>query len=352
MTKQGQAPITGRPEIFYKIFAPTTILPGVGRHVSDRLEKLCGKRVLDLLFHLPNNGIDRVLAQDIASAPTDQSTLLSVTITAHHPPSAPKRPWKVIVQDQSGFLNLTYFVPKPEYLREMLPIGQQRLISGQIEHYMGERQMPHPELVAPVTELAQYVGFHPIYPLTAGINGKLLSKIIQRAVALVPDLPEWHRSEILQEHNFPSFKAAIDGLHNAKSLAELQPGSPARQRLAYDEITAITLGLALTRSWMRRRPGHEFRAKGTITTPIQNGLPFKLTSEQSKAWQEIAQNMAEPRPMLRMLQGDVGSGKNRGGIDGDGAGGGKWRAICLACPDGIIGAATFCDFDQVGIAAS
>ncbi|MCX8506732.1 MAG: ATP-dependent DNA helicase RecG [Alphaproteobacteria bacterium] len=302
-------PITSRPEILYKLFAPTTSLAGVGRHVADRLEKLCGKRVVDLIFHLPNNGVDRVLAQNIAAAPTDRICLLKVTIVAHHPPSAPKRPWKVVVQDASGFLNLTYFVPKPDYLREMLPIGQERLISGQIEHYMGERQMPHPDLVAPVTELAQHVGFHPIYPLTAGLSSKVLSKITQRGLALLPDLPEWHRAEILGEHQFPSFKNALLSIHNAKSLAELQPETAACQRLAYDEITAITLGLALTRAWLRRRPGQEFIGNNAISQAIRGNLPFQLTHDQEKSLTEITQDMAVNRPMLRMLQGDVGSGK-------------------------------------------
>ncbi|MDI9349550.1 MAG: ATP-dependent DNA helicase RecG [Candidatus Symbiobacter sp.] len=301
--------IAARPEILYKIFAPTTSLAGVGRHVADRLEKLCGKRVMDVIFHLPNNGIDRQLAANIAAAPTDRPTLLAVTIIAHHPPSAPKRPWKVIVSDNTGFLNLTYFVPKPEYLREMLPVGQQRLISGQIEHYMGERQMPHPELVAPTSELAQHVGFHPIYPLTAGLSGKILGKIVERGLAVMPELPEWFDDAFLREQNWPSFNAALTGLHHAKSLADLQPESPARQRLAHDEITAVTLGLAVTRAWLRRRPGLGLAATGDKTSKIRANLPFQLTHDQEQAISEIAADMGLPRPMLRLLQGDVGSGK-------------------------------------------
>src|SRR5690606_24405667 len=151
--------------------------------------------------------------------------------------------------------------------------------------------------------------FEPVYPLTAGLSPKLLRRTILQALSRVPELPEWQNPSVMQKLAFPAFRKALETIHNPVSPAEISPEGPSRRRLAYDELLASQLALALVRAKTRRLSGRPLQGDGRITAKIREALPYALTPSQERAVREIQEDLAKPERMLRLLQGDVGAGK-------------------------------------------
>jgi ATP-dependent DNA helicase RecG len=213
------------------------------------------------------------------------------------------------VEDDTSALELVYFKADPRYLQQLLPVGETRIISGRLESYDGRLQMPHPDHVAPPKGGAGVPDIEPVYPLTSGLSNTSVRKAVQGAIAALPDLPEWIDSVFVGKNGWASFSDSIQQLHSPKTENDLLPTNAARERLAYDELLANQLALAILRQSMKRRAGWPITAAGRLRKAIVDALPFALTGAQEKALAEIDTDMAEPLHMLRLLQGDVGSGK-------------------------------------------
>jgi ATP-dependent DNA helicase RecG len=301
-------------------------LKGVGPKVEGLLNKLLAPRheggharVIDLLWHLPVSVIDRPIAPRIAEARIGEIATLEVTVAEHRPGGGRRGrrggPYRVLVEDQSGAaLELVYFNADPAYLKRLLPEGSRRLISGKLESYDGWLQMPHPDHVARLDgaegSAAATLPLHePVYPLTAGLTNTTLRKAIGEALAHLPTLPEWTDAAYAAKNAWPSFGEALARLHAPECDADLLPSSPARGRLAYDELLANQLALAVIRARLRRRAGRRLATAGKLRQAILAALPFTLTGAQERALAEIDADLASPNRMLRLLQGDVGSGK-------------------------------------------
>ena len=312
-----------RPSLLAPLFAPARSLKGVGPRIEGLLNKLVAPRhqsaharVIDLLWHLPQGVIDRQLTPRIADARIGELATLEVTVTEHRP-GGPRRgaraPYRVLVEDASAALELVYFNADPAYLKRLLPEGSRRLISGKLESYDGWLQMPHPDHVVAVDAanggVAKLPLLEPIYPLTAGLTNTTLRKVIAQALARLPALPEWIDAAWRERNTWPSFADALDRMHSPETSADLEPSSPARSRLAYDELLANQLALAVIRQRLRRSAGRSLTAPGKLRQAILAKLPFKLTGAQARALSEIDADLADPHRMLRLLQGDVGSGK-------------------------------------------
>ena len=297
-----------RPAILDPLFAPVTALPGIGPQLAKLIERLAGPLVVDLLWHLPSGIVDRRASPPIKELQPDQIVTIAVRVEAHQPGRGP-RPYRVICADPTGRLTLTYFNVKGDYLTRLLPIGAERVISGRVEFYNGAPQIAHPDLVLRPDELDRLKPIEPVYPLTAG----LASRVVQRAIATVldraPDLPEWIDPTLAERRVWPSWAAAVSRVHSPTSEADLLPTAPARARLAYDEVFANQLAVALVRARRHRAKGRAIVGSGALTGGVQAGLGFALTGAQHLAIAEIAVDMAQPRRMMRLLQGDVGSGK-------------------------------------------
>ncbi len=223
---------------------------------------------------------------------------------------ARRAPYKVLVEDDHGAsLELVYFNADPTYLKRLLPVGSRRLISGRLEAYDGWLQMPHPDHVVAAEGAGNLPLHEPVYPLTAGLSNSLLRKAIGEALTKLPKLPEWIDADFRAKHEWPSFGEAITRLHAPEAEADLAPSSPARARLAYDELLANQLALAVIRQRLKRRAGRSLTAPGKLRKAILSALPFKLTGAQTRALSEIDADLKSPHRMLRLLQGDVGSGK-------------------------------------------
>jgi ATP-dependent DNA helicase RecG len=296
-----------RPEILFPLFAPATSLKGVGLRYGKLVEKAAGPLVVDLVWHRPVGLIDRSVTPTLAEAVPGQIATLTVTIEAHQPPSQPRLPYRVRCSDGTGFITLTFFHAKPDWLERVLPVGALRVVSGRIEAFNDQLQMSHPDYMAAPGELD--LAIEPVYGLTAGLSLKMMRKAIEAALARVPILPEWQDRDFLARRQWPVWNDAITRLHNPLTIADLDFGAPARQRIAYDELLADQLALALTRAHAKKQPGRIIAGDRHLQDRIIAALPYRLTGAQRMALAEITADMASPERMLRMLQGDVGSGK-------------------------------------------
>ena len=298
-----------RPEILFPLFRPVTALPGVGPRNAKLIEKIAGGLVADLCWHLPIGIIDRRFAPKIGEAPLGAIVTLTVQVDQHIAPPTRRLPYKVRCFDDTGFISLTFFHAREDYLLRALPPGETRVVSGRIEEYGGERQMTHPDHIGTLEEIAQLQAVEAVYPLTAGLSPKSLHKAIGTAVADAPDLAEWLDPAYLAKQNWPTWSAALRAAHGPQNEADLDPATPARRRLAFDELLANQLALSLIRAHMRRRPGRSTSGGGDLRRAVLEALPFALTAGQTTAGQEIEADMASSTRMIRLLQGDVGSGK-------------------------------------------
>ncbi|MFL5074342.1 MAG: ATP-dependent DNA helicase RecG [Microvirga sp.] len=309
-----------RPPLLDPLFAPATALPGVGPKIEQLLDRLVGEpgrpaRIVDLLFHLPHGGISRELKGSIAEAPVGETVTLKVRVTEHRPgpPRRGKAPFRILVEDDTGDILLVFFNAHPERIQALLPVGSVRYVSGKIEIWDGYRQMVHPDRILDERRIGELPAVEAVYGLTEGLSTRLVGKFVGAALGRVPALPEWQDQAFLERSRFPAFGEALHQLHRPAAAADVSPeaaaASPARRRLAYDELLASQLALALVRSRMRRLPGRSNAGDGRIAAKITAALPFGLTGAQERALDEIRRDLASDKRMLRLLQGDVGSGK-------------------------------------------
>ncbi len=309
-----------RPSILDPLFAPAMSLPGVGPRYAPLLNRLIGTgeqpaRVLDLLFHLPQRGISREIKGTIADAPAGETVTLAVQVAQHFPapPGRSRAPYKVLVEDETGDITLVFFRAQRAWLEKLLPVGEVRYISGKIELWDGRRQMTHPERVLDQAKMDALPSVEAVYGQTEGITSRMLAKFVAPALERLPQLAEWQDAAWIARQNWPGFSEAMGRLHQPESVAEVSEealkDNPARKRVAYDEILASQLALALVRNRMRRLPGRANAGDGTLVARAITNLPFALTKAQTDAVSDIRRDLLSDKRMLRLLQGDVGSGK-------------------------------------------
>ncbi len=307
-----------RPPLLSPLFAPVQSLTGIGPRLARLMEKVlpgqhhAGEpRVLDLLWHTPTGVIDRRATPSVAEATPGTIVTLNVRVLKHaRPPRGNKRaPYKVRCEDDSSPIDLVFFRAQPNYVEQQLPVGEIRTISGRIERYGDKLQMAHPDYIIAPEKRDELPLMEPVYPLTAGLTGKVLVKATRQALERVPEFTEWQETNWLKSKHWPSLQTALEHLHKPTESDHISAAGPARQRLAFDELLAMQLALGLVRANYKTQKGQSIVGTGTITEKIQNVLPFKLTPSQQNAGADIARDLASDARMLRLLQGDVGSGK-------------------------------------------
>ena len=305
-----------RPAILDPLFASISSLPGVGPKVSELLVKLLDRetiddcRVIDLLFHAPHSIIDRREQPGIARAPQGAIVTITGRVDRHQaPPARSNVPYRVFLHDETGELALVFFRGKAQWLEKQLPIDETVTVSGKVDWFNGRPSMVHPDYIMRESEAENLPLVEPVYPLTAGLSPKFLRKTIEAALPRMPDLPEWDDLALAQKQGFPSISDAFHMLHAPRDAADIDPQTPARRRLAYDEFLAGQLSLSLVRQRLRKVAGQPVHATGEISGKILESLPFSMTNSQRDAVADILKDMAGTERMLRLLQGDVGAGK-------------------------------------------
>jgi ATP-dependent DNA helicase RecG len=305
-----------RPPVLNPLFAPLSALPGIG----PKLEKIFGRligpdgeppRVVDLVFHMPGGFVDRRSQPKLSEVKPDTVVTVAVTVDRHRapPPNRPRAPYNIEASDDTNTLTITYFNARKDYLEKLLPEGELRYVSGIATFYDGHLQMVHPDRVVDAAGFAKLPLIDPVYPLTEGLHPNQLRKALDVALTRIPDLSEWQDEAWLKRNAFPGFAEALRSVHHPATPADLEPQSAAWSRLAYDELLAGQLALALLRGHMRKRAGRGSAAEGVLRARIIGALPYTLTPSQQRAVSDIIADLAQPSRMLRLLHGDVGSGK-------------------------------------------
>ena len=300
-----------RPASLFPLFASVTTLPGIGARLGSLIEKKIGSTVLDMLRHSPVGVIDRTARPDISHITAGQLVTLEITITSRNiSPRHISRPSRIIGENDTGEVEIIFFKADPQFLERSLPIGEKRIISGTAELFNDRVQIAHPDYILSPSQTDQLPSFEPIYPLTAGLKGKTLRKAISAAIPKVASQEEWIDEKRLQTHNWPAFDEAIKQLHSPRSEADLAPNHPARERLAYDELLANQLALSLIRQQTSTDvKGKVISGEGHLRAQLRAQLAFSLTGAQERVLAEIFNDQAQTTRMLRLVQGDVGSGK-------------------------------------------
>ncbi|MFZ0096972.1 MAG: ATP-dependent DNA helicase RecG [Gemmobacter sp.] len=298
-----------RPAVLFPLFADLVTLAGVGPKTAKAMAGLGVERPKDLLFLLPHSGVDRRRLDSVRDATLPATVTVEVTVGAHHPPTGRGRSYRVSVRDAAQDFQIVFFHARGDYLKSLLPVGQRRIISGRAELFDGVVQLVHPDHVLPPEEADELPRFEPVYPLTAGLGQKQVAKAVAAVLDRLPELPEWIDLPLCQREGWPGWADALRKAHHPDGAADLAPTAPARQRLAYDEMFAHQLTLALARLRVRRGKGRSSRGTGALQQKVLKSLPYDPTSAQVRASAEIAADMASDQRMNRLLQGDVGAGK-------------------------------------------
>ncbi len=306
-----------RPIILQPLFADIEMLPGIGAKLSAIITTVVRPKsaqrdkaiIADLILTLPNRLVDRRYVCKINQLPVQGTVTVEVTVDEHRAAKRKGMPYRVLVSDETGTMELSYFKTYGDSLLRLLPVGQQRLISGDIDWFNATPQMPHPDYVIPVEAADQLPLLEPIYPLTSGLSPKAMRKAITLAIQKLPPLPEWQDTAWLTKMEWPGFNEALRRFHAPTDMNAFSENSPERQRLAFDELLASQLALLMVRRFLKRAKGASVKGTGNLRQKIIASLPFALTGAQTRSIEDILADMAAPLRMLRLLQGDVGSGK-------------------------------------------
>ena len=301
--------MSGRPEPLFPLFAGLETLDGVGPKTSQHFAQLHVIAPRDLLFTLPVSGIDRSLSQTVQGAVLPATLTVPVQIGTHRPARTKGGAYRIHVEDAQTSFQLVFFHARGDYLKRQFPQGERRVVSGRVELFDGIAQMVHPDFALPEEDADGIPSFEPVYPLTSGVTQKLMYKATRGALALVPPMGEWIDPAQKAKAGWPDFVDALTTAHAPEGLKDIASTAPARERLAYDELLAHQVTLALARQRERRKKGCASVGDGRLQARVLASLPYAPTGAQTRAAAEIGQDMASTQRMNRLLQGDVGAGK-------------------------------------------
>jgi ATP-dependent DNA helicase RecG len=286
------------------LFAPLTSLRGIGPAVAKLIARAAGgERVIDLLFHMPESYLVRTARPTIRGARAGTVATLAVEVVRHERPAHSRQPWRIVVRDDTGTAELVFF----RFTREaQMPPGAELVVSGKIDLFNGRVTIAHPEHLVSAAEASRIPMIEPVWPLTAGLWPRQVAAGIAQGLERLPELPEWHDAALMRREKWPSFREALRAVQMPESAA---PHKRIRARLAYDEFLAGQVALALVRGRVRARVGRALTGGTELRAKALERFGFAPTASQIKALTEIDADLCSDRRMLRLLQGDVGSGK-------------------------------------------
>ncbi|MDJ0922310.1 MAG: ATP-dependent DNA helicase RecG [Henriciella sp.] len=299
-----------RDERLFPLFQPLDALPGIGPKLKPVLEYLVGgETIWELLLHMPERWLDRRPVDSFENLEPGEVATVRGEVHAIKAPYNERAPTRIELFDGTGFLTITYFRADSRWLQGQFPVGKERIVSGRVDEYRGERQMSHPDFVMDPAKGEMPPPVEPIYALTAGLTNKRVHGSQQAALDLVPEgLPEWIDPALVAKRAWPGFREALIGVH-APTIYDEIALFKARERLAYDEALARELAFGRARALRAQEDAPSIPPSPDALNRLVKTLPFKPTGAQIRATKEIMADLAEPHPMRRMLQGDVGSGK-------------------------------------------
>ncbi|WP_293573517.1 ATP-dependent DNA helicase RecG [Phaeobacter sp.] len=301
--------MSGRPEVLFPLFAGIDTLQGVGPKTAQHFAQLAIESPRDLLYSLPYSVVDRRRRSTIQGLNFPVVATVEVTVGSHKPARNKGGAYRINVEDAETAFQLVFFHGRSRYLEAQLPEGSRRVVSGKLELFDGLAQMVHPDYMVALADADDIPDFEPVYHLTHGVSQKTMFKAARSALDRLPHLPEWIDPSQVAKDSWPSWQDALMAAHQPQGLDDMMAEAPHRQRLAYDELFAHQLTLALARQQDRALPGRVSTATGALQSRVLAALPYRPTGAQGRAIEEISADMARPLRMNRLLQGDVGAGK-------------------------------------------
>ncbi len=296
-----------RPEILFGLFASIANISGIGKKTQESFARIGIERVKDLLFHLPNSCIERVIPEGRLDAYLGRYVILEGIVGGHVAGRTRSAPYRIRFMLENQDIELTYFRGNGKYLGQILPMGETRIISGKLERYGEGLQIIHPDYVG--LDHNEIAHIEPQYGLSEGLTQKLVSKSIKGAIDLASNLPEWHREDLQKQHKFPNWCDALLASHSPDSVVDIAHDAPARMRLAYDELLSHQLALSLVRAKRKAPRGKEISIDDVLMKQAQSLFSFEFTGAQKRVINEIREDFSSSKRMFRMVQGDVGAGK-------------------------------------------
>ncbi|MEO7247607.1 MAG: DEAD/DEAH box helicase, partial [Novosphingobium sp.] len=289
-----------RPDRLNPLFVETQSLKGVGPNLARPLDRLSLTRVKDLAYHLPERFVQRRAVADLDEANVGENVVIALTPVEYR--GTPGRgPLRVMAADGPGNIcAITYFGRNSGWAKKQLPLGEKKWIAGRLDQYGQMLQIVHPDHVSDAGSELLGALCEPVYALSEGMTQGRLSALVQQAVGFLPELPEWIEPGLFAKQRWPNWCDALVLAHKGEHAL-------ARDRLAYDEMLANSLALMLVRNANRAKVGLPLQGDGSLRAKLS--LPFALTGAQRRTIAEIEGDLAQAAPMLRLLQGDVGSGK-------------------------------------------
>ena len=288
------------------LFQEISTLKGVGSKIKKYLDKKRVEKIKDLLWDLPYSAIDRSKITSLSELEIGKITSVQVKVLKYNFPRIRNLPFKVICSEGKNKINIIFFNSYEGYIRKVLPINNEVIISGKINYYKKNYQITNPTYIKPIDKKDEIAKIFPKYSLTEGLNEKVYRKLIMDVLYKMDESDEWHDENFLKDNNFNKFKKTFLNLHNPSIKNDIF--SDDYKRIAYDEIFANLLVLFSARKSVKINKKRKIYSED-LSNKIISTFPFNLTKSQLNAVNELNEDIRSDNRMFRLLQGDVGSGK-------------------------------------------
>nr|MBT6355046.1 ATP-dependent DNA helicase RecG [Pelagibacteraceae bacterium] len=298
-----------RPAHLDLLLSPINKLKGVGPKLENIINKLGINLNVHFLWHFPYRIIEKKYYENIHDAPINQLVTIKIEVIKHYPSKFRRQPYRVSCLANEIPIDIVYFNARHPVIRSVLPLKSFKMISGKLQFFKNKFQITHPASVENISHIQLLREKEPVYSLTAGLNMKSFIKLSNQVLQLLPNPREWIDNRLLKKYNFVSWKEAIEKLHNPEIEDTYNEKNFFRRRLAFDELYAHQLAICIIRTIDNKKKSTSFKNKNKLKKILINSLEFKLTNSQSIVLNEIQNDLESNKQMIRLLQGDVGSGK-------------------------------------------
>ena len=297
-----------RPQNLNYILSSIAILKGVGPKLEKIINKLGIIKNVHFIWNIPNNVIERKYYKNIYDAEINSLVTLNLNIIKHEPSRFRRQPYRIKCLCGETNIDLVFFNARHPMMRQMLPVNANKLISGKLEFFRNNFQITHPTHITDLHDNKLIKNKEPVYNLTQGLNQRIMNKLTDQVLNNLPHLNEWIDEKILIKYNFKSWKETVLNLHNPENN-EIKEKDKYRRRLAFDELLSHQLAIGIMRNFNQKKKGISIINKNIKLEKFIKNIPFKLTNSQNDVIKEILSDLESSNQMIRLLQGDVGSGK-------------------------------------------
>ena len=294
---------------FDDLFSPVNKIKGVGPIISKKLLDKGITNKIDLFLNLPTGAIDRRFCPKLDQLEVGKVSTIFVTPIKYNIPRFRNLPNKVTCKDEYGQIDIIFFNSRENYIKQILPLNNEVIISGKVNVYKNKFQITNPEYIQSVEKENDIKKIMAKYSSVTGISAKTIQKIYNEEIKKLSEIDEWHDKDFIKKLNWPTWYESIFRLHNPENLSDIDKESKFYKRLAYDEIFSNFLIFSEIKKRIKKLQKKPKTINNTILTNIKKKLSFQLTQGQEKVLDEIFNDLSSVKKMLRVLQGDVGSGK-------------------------------------------